>query len=116
MWDCKTSKMSQSPRAALNAFGLFAAGPIGLMLRCALCDTRCYVAWGVAERGPLFRLCSIVGSFRRQLLEFAHVSHEPWSALVHLARVHPSPLELHVRAAVENEVVSISSSSRPRPS
>jgi hypothetical protein len=26
MWDCKTSKMSQSPRAALNAFGLFAAG------------------------------------------------------------------------------------------
>ena len=25
MWDCKTSKMSQSPRAALNAFGLFAA-------------------------------------------------------------------------------------------
>ena len=24
MWDCKTSKMSQSPRAALNAFGLFA--------------------------------------------------------------------------------------------
>ena len=27
MWDCKTSKMSQSPHAALNAFGLFAAGP-----------------------------------------------------------------------------------------
>ena len=26
MWDCKTSKMSQSPLAALNAFGLFAAG------------------------------------------------------------------------------------------
>ena len=26
MWDCKTSKTSQSPRAALNAFGLFAAG------------------------------------------------------------------------------------------
>jgi hypothetical protein len=25
MWDCKTSKMSQSPLAALNAFGLFAA-------------------------------------------------------------------------------------------
>jgi len=25
MWDCKTSKMSQSPPAALNAFGLFAA-------------------------------------------------------------------------------------------
>jgi hypothetical protein len=20
--------------------------------------TKCYVAWGVAERGPLFRLCS----------------------------------------------------------
>jgi hypothetical protein len=29
MWDCKTSKMSQSPRAALNAFGLFAAGAPG---------------------------------------------------------------------------------------
>jgi len=27
MWDCKTSKMSQSPHAALNAFGLFAGGP-----------------------------------------------------------------------------------------
>jgi hypothetical protein len=26
MWDCKTSKMSQSPHAALNAFGLFAQG------------------------------------------------------------------------------------------
>ena len=26
MWDCKTSKVSQSPRAALNTFGLFAAG------------------------------------------------------------------------------------------
>lgn len=26
MWDCKTSKMSQSPLAALNAFGLFARG------------------------------------------------------------------------------------------
>jgi len=25
MWDCKTSKMSQSPLAALNAVGLFAA-------------------------------------------------------------------------------------------
>jgi hypothetical protein len=25
MWDCKTSKMSQSPHAALNASGLFAA-------------------------------------------------------------------------------------------
>ncbi len=25
MWDCKTSKMSQSPRAVLNAFGLFAS-------------------------------------------------------------------------------------------
>ena len=29
MWDCKTSKMSQSPRAALNAFGLFASGLLG---------------------------------------------------------------------------------------
>ena len=28
MWDCKTSKMSQSPHAALNAFGLFAAVPV----------------------------------------------------------------------------------------
>jgi hypothetical protein len=29
MWDCKTSKMSQSPHAALNAFGLFAVGLLG---------------------------------------------------------------------------------------
>ena len=29
MWDCKTSKMSQSPHAALNAFGLFATGLLG---------------------------------------------------------------------------------------
>ena len=29
MWDCKTSKMTQSPLAALNAFGLFAAGASG---------------------------------------------------------------------------------------
>jgi len=29
MWDCKTSKMPQSPYAALNAFGLFAAGAVG---------------------------------------------------------------------------------------
>ena len=29
MWDCKTSKMPQSPHAALNAFGLFAAGAVG---------------------------------------------------------------------------------------
>ena len=28
MWDCKTSKMSQSPLAAFNAFGLFAAGAL----------------------------------------------------------------------------------------
>gem|GEM_PF-2153333 len=26
MWDCKTSKMSQSPLATLNTFGIFAAG------------------------------------------------------------------------------------------
>jgi len=30
MWDCKTSKMSQSPSAALNASGLFAAESRGL--------------------------------------------------------------------------------------
>ena len=28
MWDCMTSKMSQSPLAALNAFGLFASIPL----------------------------------------------------------------------------------------
>jgi hypothetical protein len=33
MWDCKTSQMSQSPRAALNAFGLFAAVPAQMRAR-----------------------------------------------------------------------------------
>jgi hypothetical protein len=35
MWDCKTSKMSQSPLAALNAFGLFAAGTCGRQMTSA---------------------------------------------------------------------------------
>jgi len=44
MWDCKTSKMSQSPLAALNAFGLFAAGghtrrePIGTASKHLYCS------------------------------------------------------------------------------
>jgi hypothetical protein len=45
MWDCKTSKMSQSPRAALNAFGLFAAEAPG--------RARAHVSAG--WRPPLFR-------------------------------------------------------------
>ena len=35
-----------------------ASQPIGLRLSAELRGTKCYVAWGVTERGPLFRLCS----------------------------------------------------------
>ncbi len=45
-----------------------------------------------------------------------YVLPEPWSALGYLAQVHPSLLQLNGRAAVENEVVSISSSSSSCPS
>ena len=45
MWDCKTSKMSQSPHAALNAFGLFAAAAPGRA------RAHVFAGW----RPPLFR-------------------------------------------------------------
>jgi hypothetical protein len=35
--------------------------------------TRYYVAWGVAERGPLFRLCSL---FARV---YEHIGHTDWA-------------------------------------
>ena len=52
MWDCKTSKMSQSPRAALNAFGLF-----GRMSHCGTRTSR-RLTLGVSSRTSDERLPS----------------------------------------------------------
>ena len=52
---------------------------------------------------------AIVGSFRRQLVEFVNVLHEPWTALGNSPTSTLPCGNFNGRATVENEIVSISS-------
>ena len=52
---------------------------------------------------------AIVGSFRHQFVEFVNVRPEPWTALGTSPKSTLRYCNFNGRAAVENEVVSISS-------
>jgi hypothetical protein len=61
-------------------------------------------------------IVAIGGSFRRRVVEFGNVLPEPWSALGNSPKSTLPYCNFNGRAAVENEVVSISSSGRSCPS
>jgi hypothetical protein len=59
---------------------------------------------------------AIVGSFRHQFVEFDNVLPELWTALGTFPKSTLRHYNFNGRAAVANEVISISSSSRSCPS
>jgi hypothetical protein len=58
---------------------------------------------------------AIVGSFRQQFVEFVNVLPDPWTALGTSPKSTLPYCNFNGRDGVENEVVSISSSSRSWP-